>query len=373
MRVLILSWRCIKNPEMGGSEIYFHEIAKRWVKEGHKIIWFSPNFLGGKKEEICEGIKIVRRGNRATVYVHAFLNYIQNKLGKFDIIIDVENGIPFFSPLYIKNGKVFLHIHHLHKDIWFKQMPLHTATLGYLLETIFMPRIYKNNEVITISKSSANEINSKKVTRNRISIVNPGVKFYNYKKFQKNKTPSFLFLNRIKKYKGIDVFLNTAKILKNEKIEFWVAGSGNYLNDSKKFVIKNKLENVKFFGRISEEKKKELMQRTWAFINPSYKEGWGIVNIESNYFGTIVLGSDVPGIKDSVINEKTGLLFKYGDSNELAKKILWTIKNKKNRIKMEAFAVNFSKAFSWDIKSREYLKIITNQNLSHKLLQQDFP
>jgi len=37
MKILIFSWRDIKHPEAGGSELYFHEIAKRWAKKGHII------------------------------------------------------------------------------------------------------------------------------------------------------------------------------------------------------------------------------------------------------------------------------------------------------------------------------------------------
>ena len=124
------------------------------------------------------------------------------------------------------------------------------------------------------------------------------------------------------------------------------------------FIKENKLGNVKYLGKISENKKTELMQKSWAFLNPSSKEGWGIVNIEANYFGTPVIGSDIGGIKDSVIDGKTGLLFEYGDYNGLADKIEYLIKNKKKLNEMGKNAEKWAMNFSWDIKAKEYLRVL---------------
>ena len=357
MKILILNWRCIKNPSMGGSEIYFYELAKRWIKSGHEVTWFSPMFKNGLSEEKIDGIKFIREGGKYTGYIYSVFNYLKGSRD-FDAIIDVENGIPFFSPLYIKNKKIFLHIHHIHKNVWFKQMPLPMALLGYVLETKIMPLIYKNKQIITLSKSSYDEIIKEKISKFEPKIVNPGIEFYKYKKIAKSKNPIILFLNRIKKYKGIDIFLEAANKLKEKNIEFWVVGDGDYLKNAKKYAQQNELKNLKFFGRVSEGEKIELMQKAWIFVNPSYKEGWGIVNIEANYFGTPVIGSNVAGIKDSVIDGKTGLLFKYGDYKLLAEKIELLINNKKKLKEISKEAKKWADEFDWDKKAEEYLNFL---------------
>jgi len=356
MKIVILNWRCIKNPDMGGSEIYFYELAKRWVKNGNQVNWFSPMFKNSLKEEEIDGIKFIRGGRKYTGYIYSMFNYLKSSKD-FDIVIDVENGIPFFSPLYIKNKKVFLHIHHIHKDVWFKQMPLPIALIGYILETKFMPLVYKNKQIITLSKSSYDEIIKEKISKLEPKIINPGIEFYKHKKAQKSKNPTILFLNRIKKYKGIDTLLKATKELKNNNIIFWIAGDGDYLEKSKRYIKYNNLNNVILFGRISEEKKCELMQKAWIFVNPSYKEGWGIVNIEANYFGTPVIGSNVQGIKDSVIDGKTGLLFEYGNHKDLIKKINQLLNNRKELNNMSKNAKKWAKNFNWDKKAKEYLNI----------------
>jgi len=355
MKILIFNWRDIKNPQAGGSEIYFHEIAKRWAEKGNKVTWITSCWRGCKKEEIVDGIRIIRAGGRFSVYLLAPFACIKEKP---DIIIDVENGIPFFTPLFTRRKKI-LHIHHMHRRVWFKELPWPLATSGWLLETKIMPLVYRNSNTITISKSSSDEIKQAGFSKTP-EIVNPGASMQGHKKFQKSKKPSVLFLNRIKKYKGIGVLLKAIKALKASRVEpeVLIAGIGDDLRRMKEYALQNNLANVKFIGKISEEKKAELMQKAWIFVNPSFKEGWGIVNIEANYFGTVVIGSDVCGIKDSIVNGKTGLLFEYGNYKELAGKILLLIKDEKLRAKMEKEAVKWAKKFSWDKSAKEYLNAL---------------
>jgi len=370
MRILIFAWRDIKNPNVGGSEIYFHELAKRWVKAENSVEMIVGGWKGCRKTENIDGINIIRTGSSLTLYMLAPLAYKKLKQ-KPDIIIDVENGIPFFTPLFAKEKKI-LHIHHLHRGVWFKQLNPVFASIGYLIETKIMPLVYKKTPIITISKSSKEEIDLENISR-VVGIVNPGIEYYKYKKYGKNKKPLVLFLNRIKKYKGLDILLKSVKQL-NNKLDFdlLVAGTGDYLKEAQKYAKINNLKNVKFLGRISEAKKNELMQEAWVFVNPSFKEGWGIVNIEANYFSLPVVGSNVSGIKDSIIDGKTGLLFEYGNSHELAEKIKFLILHKKVRQNMEKNAKLWAKKFDWGKKADEYLKVLKTQCRNNNIYKSSF-
>jgi hypothetical protein len=63
MKILILNWRDIKNPSSGGAEVLTHELASRWVAKGHSVTLFSSKFHQSKREEITDGIRIIRCGN----------------------------------------------------------------------------------------------------------------------------------------------------------------------------------------------------------------------------------------------------------------------------------------------------------------------
>jgi len=163
MRIGIFLWRDINHPDAGGSEKYFYELAKRWVKWGHEVVWFSSSFDGCLKEEVIDGISVIRKGGKFTVYIGAVISYLKKKQKKFDAIVDVENGIPFFTPFFVKS-RIFLHIHHIHKDVWNKEMAWPLSSVGRFLEMNLMPIAYHGKRIITLSKSSAEEILLEKIT-----------------------------------------------------------------------------------------------------------------------------------------------------------------------------------------------------------------
>src|SRR5581483_7114696 len=77
-------------------------------------------------------------------------------------------------------------------------------------------------------------------------------------------------------------------------------------------------ESVRFLGRISESEKLALLRRAWALVFASPKEGWGITNLEAAACATPVVASNSPGIRESVVDGKTGYLVPHGDIEALA-------------------------------------------------------
>lgn len=94
-RVLIFNWRDTKHAYGGGAEVYVEEIAKRWISDGHAVTMFCGNDGHQSRHEIRHGIRIVRRGGFYLVYVWAAIYYFARFRGKFDVVIDCENGVPF--------------------------------------------------------------------------------------------------------------------------------------------------------------------------------------------------------------------------------------------------------------------------------------
>lgn len=248
MNILILNWRDIKHPKAGGAEVYFHEMAKRWIKKGYKVIWISGGWKGCKKQEEIDRIKIRRVGGELSLYMLAPIEYFKIRK-EIDLIIDVDNGLPFFSPVF-SNVKRVLHMHHIHKDVWSKEAEGNTlnnkiiAKIAYLIELILVPLFYKNTNVITISKSSKEEIEKEGVGKAVLGIVNPGFTISKIPKIKRTKFPSILFVNRIKKYKGADTlvkaFLKIEKKVRNA--ELYIAGSGDYIQNIKAIAKSGKIK-----------------------------------------------------------------------------------------------------------------------------------
>ncbi len=75
MKILWFTWKDRKNPLAGGAEVVNEELAKRLARNGHEVIFLVGGFNGGQKEEIIDGYKIIRLGNRWTVYWRAYGYY----------------------------------------------------------------------------------------------------------------------------------------------------------------------------------------------------------------------------------------------------------------------------------------------------------
>lgn len=112
-------------------------------------------------------------------------------------------------------------------------------------------------------------------------------------------------------------------------------------------------------GRVGENDKIRLLGQSWAMLQPSSFEGWGITVIEANACGTPVIASNVPGLRDSVVNGKTGILVPAGDDDKLAQAMISTISDAKTRRELSSRSIVWSKDFDWEIHSRKFINIIS--------------
>lgn len=362
-RILIFNWRDTKHDFAGGAEVYLHELAKRWVALGHKVTLFCGNDGKCPRYEVIDGIEIYRRGGFYSVYFFAFIYYLLHYREEYDIIIDSENGVPFFTPLYVKE-KVFLLMYHVHQEVFRKSLYPPLAIVAEFLEEKLMPWVYKRSKFITVSPSTKVEMAKLGINQSEINIVNPGVDLDLLIPGIKSKNPSVLYLGRLKYYKSISIFIESAvEVLKYvPSVRFVIAGDGEEKQKLQKLVKFLKLEKyIKFLGKVTQNTKVRLYQQTWVFVNPSMMEGWGMTVIEANACGAPVVASHVPGLMDSVHNPSSGYLVPYGDSQAFAEKIILLLNNENLRSKMSKQAINWAQNFEWKKSADNSLKILKYQ------------
>jgi cellulose synthase/poly-beta-1,6-N-acetylglucosamine synthase-like glycosyltransferase/glycosyltransferase involved in cell wall biosynthesis/O-antigen/teichoic acid export membrane protein len=350
LNILIFNWRDTNHVWSGGAEVYVHELAKRWVKMGHEVTLFCGNDTTSPRNDSIDGVTIIRRGGFYTVFLWAFLYYITKFRGHFDLIIDSENGIPFFTPIYAKE-KVYLLIHHVHQDVFRIRLKPPISWVGLLLEKYLVPLVYKNTEVITVSPSSKADILEHKLTRKEPHVIYNGVDLDIYKPGKKSVNPMVLYLGRLSPQKSLAVFIKSAKkiIRKVPNVEFIIAGDGTERKNLITLVKSLHLgKRITFTGKVTQSEKVELYQKAWVFVNPSLIEGWGITSIEANACGTPVIASNVAGLRDSIHNPHSGLLVPYGDIEEFAKTTVSLLKDKKTRNSMSSESVEWASHFDWD-------------------------
>ena len=363
--ILIFNWRDKQHKFAGGAEVYIQEMAKRWVKEGNRVTLFCGNDGASPRSEIVDGIEVVRRGGFYLVYLWAVIYYLLRFRGNYDVVVDCQNGIPFFTPLYVREP-VFCVMHHVHQEIFRRYLKGFQASFAMFLEKRVMPLVYRDTKFITVSNSTKNAMEDLGLTGIGIDIVHNGVDLRRHKPAPKSAVPMVLYVGRLKAYKSLDVLIRAFEQVKNsvQAARLVIAGSGEQDAWLRQFVRDLGLtDSVEFLGRVSDEDKILLMQGAWVFVNPSLIEGWGITTMEANACGTPVVGANVPGLRDSVINPHTGFLVPHGNSQAMAEKILEVIEDKSLRTEMSREAYRWAQEFDWERTSTKFLELV-NQTVS---------
>lgn len=362
MKILILSWRDIRNPFAGGAEVFTHENAKRWVSLGNEVTWFSSSVADRPREEVIDGVRIIRRGSEKTVHFHVFRKYRTLIKNKFDIVIDQINTIPFLTPLYVKETKIAL-IFQLARRVWFYESFFPLSLVGYLAEYIYL-KVYRNTPVFTISESTRQDLINLGF-KAPISIVPIGIYYQPLDQIPEKETdPTLIYVGRLRKSKRIHHIIKALDIVKRKipNIRLWIIGAGgktSYIKKLHKLMEKYNLKNnIKFCGFMNEPAKLDLIKHSHAIIVTSAKEGWGLVVTEANALGTPAITYNVSGLKDSVRDKHTGILTKENNSQALSVAILNLLENENLYHRLAINALEWSKKFSWQNSAQESLKVL---------------
>ncbi len=374
MNILVLSWRDIRHPLAGGAEQVMHEHIKGWVQGGHTATVFSSRFVGCLPEETIDGIRLIHKGDQYIgVKILAFLYYLKNQ-SRFDLVVDEFHGMPFFTPIYVRKPKLAV-LQEVAREVWFLSgfsWPLSwiVGVLGYISEPLFF-LFYRNVPFIVGSLSAKDDLGKMGISKKNITIIPHGVIIKKTSfRHKKEKIKTIIYLGALTKDKGIEDALKAFSYLaKFGNYNFWVVGRGGkeYESYLSKLTVELGIKNkVKFLGFVDEVRKFELLAKAHLLVNPSVREGWGLVNIEANTFGVPVIAYKSAGLIDSVRDGVSGLITKKNTPEELAKTVVSVLNNTGRYQRLRDGAMSWSKRFSWKIsKEKSYqliLSLFKNEN-----------
>jgi glycosyltransferase involved in cell wall biosynthesis len=360
MKILIFNWQDIKNPFGGGAEVHLHEIFKRIAAKGHEITLACCKYDGSSDEEIIDGIRVIRKGSRSlfNFYVRGLYKKLSREQ-KYDIVIDDINKIPFYTPCFVKEPLLAISHHFFGKAI-FREAGFVSGSYVYLSEML-VNSIYKKTQFVVVSESTLNEFIEKGFNRKNFSIVQNAIEQERFpmKICTKFDKPTVVYFGRVKKYKSVDHLVKAFSLIADKipdaRLEF--IGRGDFQPELERMVNELGLKDrTKFYGFVSEEEKTEILSKSHIVVNTSIKEGWGITNIEANACGTPVISANVPGLRDSVKEGVSGLLYEYGNIEQLSNQILTLLTNQTELNRLSEGAVEWAKTFSWDNSAELMMK-----------------
>jgi glycosyltransferase involved in cell wall biosynthesis len=371
MRILIVNWQDIRNPLAGGAEVHLHEVFSRIARMGHDVTLYCSSFPGAPREEEMKGIHVIREGGRNLFNYRFLFEYLRSFRNEpFDVVVDDMNKIPFFTPLFVKKP-IYGVTHHLFGRSIFLEVNAILASYVYVMERCAV-RLYKARGIpfIVGSPSTYAELQHEHFPAGSVSLVNYGVDHATHTLGTEAKSPAPLFgyFGRLKKYKSVDHMLQALpQVMKNvPALKVLIVGEGDDRPRLEAMTKDLGLGNVvEFTGFVSEEKKIALLRQMWFKVTTSSKEGWGLTVLEANACGTPVIASNVQGLRDAVKDGETGLLYGYGNVDELAEKISRLIVDNSLRTTLRANAIEWAKLFDWDLAAKQTLTLIEKRLLQH--------
>jgi glycosyltransferase involved in cell wall biosynthesis len=267
-------------------------------------------FAGAESEEDLDGVHIVRAGSQHTVHLRAFLRYFKRLRARFDLVIDEVNTIPFFTPVWADIPR-FMLIYQLAREVWWYESPFPVSVFGFVLEPLYL-RLYRRVAVFTESVSTERDLR-RLGFRGPIAVIPVSVEPVDEELVELSAIPTFLYVGRLTPSKRVgDIIRAFSKFrLKAYAGRLWLIGEGppGYVSALRLLVQQLDLtDSVSFLGRLSLEEKHQRMAQAHSLLMASVREGWGLVVTEANACGTPAIVYDVPGLRDSVRHEETGLV-----------------------------------------------------------------
>jgi glycosyltransferase involved in cell wall biosynthesis len=356
MNIVVINWQDWKSPYAGGAEVYLYEIFSRLIKKGHRVTLLCSRASGQARHEVLDGFEIYRIGRRSNFnfLVPAALRAVLRHQ-PVDVIIDDLNKIPFYSTVFTRK-KVLPTLMHLFRSTIYRETNPIFATYVFITERL-ISLFYRSADFVAISRSTAQDLRDIGIEK-KIHIVHSGIPKKMTQPVPSRMKDLVAYVGRVKTYKSIDHFVHAVALIKRKRdIQAKIVGDGDALDSLK--ALAHRLDvSIDFPGFVPEDEKSRIYSAARVIVQPSIKEGWGLTAIEAQSCGTPVVCADSPGLREVVVHDETGFLYKYGDIDEMAGRIVELLDDDRKWRQFSDAARNWSREFSWDTSANKFERVL---------------
>ncbi|WP_345432090.1 glycosyltransferase family 4 protein [Haloarcula japonica] len=342
------------HPSAGGAETYLKEILFR-LTESHDITLFCSKGESLPDEETINGVRVIRCGVRTDDVAYINQSFIAYRYCREQVSDDVliVNGASQLYPLFQSKDRV--DIYHLFGGRDSLKGGIKNK-LKFGLEWLAM-RLPKGRQ-IAVSENQKKKIEFQ--TPQKISrVVNGGV---DYKQFagdvEEFHKPTLLHLGRLGAQKGTDIAIEVHRQVQQQTsfdVDFHICGTGDMDDLARQHAAES--ETTTYHGYVSEEKKTELMQRSWIQLMPSRSEAFPLVVLEANAAGTPVISSDIPGFTDSIENGVNGFRC---DSGEMVQTSIEILEDREYQQQLSRSSQKYAEQYSWERTAKAINEAVQN-------------
>ena len=362
-RIHLLAWRDLLDPEAGGSEVHASRVAGVWAAAGLDVTVRTSSAAGHPAYSSRDGYQVIRKSGRYAVFPRAALSGLLGRTGPRDGLVEVWNGMPFFSPLWARSPRVVV-LHHVHADMWRMVIkPAALARVGELIEFRLAPPVYRRSRIVTLSESSRTEIvDLLGMDPALVDVVPPGVDGQFSPGGSRSRHPLVVAVGRLVPVKRFDRLVETLVELRrsHRDLQAVIVGEG-YERDLVESQIRVAGAGgwLSLPGRLSDADLVELYRRAWVLTSASAREGWGMTITEAGACGTPAVVSDIAGHRDAVAHGVSGLL-----SDDLGRDLDLVLRDASRRDALGAGATTRAAGLSWEMTARGTLEALAAEALA---------
>jgi glycosyltransferase involved in cell wall biosynthesis len=353
-RIHSLAWRDLDDPDAGGSEVHADEVMRRWAAAGLDVVHRTSAAAGQPAERVRNGYRVVRRGSRYSVFPRAVLAEVARRMGPSDALVEIWNGVPWFSPVWCRRPNITF-LHHVHGPMWDQILPGPLAHLGRELEARIAPPFYRRTRVVTPSDATRDELLALGLRPERVTAVPNGVSEEFSPGPDRSPTPLVIAVGRFAPVKRFDELIRAAIVARRRvpTLELHLVGSGPMRDELAALVATEGAGDwIHFLGHLDHHELVALYRRAWIVASASLAEGWGLTLTEAAACATPAVATDINGHRSSVVDGVTGVL---APLDRLGDAIADVLLDDARRARMADAALARARTLTWDASARGVL------------------
>lgn len=240
------------------------------------------------------------------------------------------------------------YVAHVHIDVG------PSGPAGFLLgayKPLVLGRVLRGAQsVVVFTEEQRQAIGTKYgIDGSKIAVIPNGVEasFYHSEPRQLHSPPRILFVGRLSIQKNVPLLLHALDGV-SERFETTLVGSGDLEPDLKNLTRDLRLRNVRFHGRADGEALRDLFRQADILVLPSLREGMPLVLLEAMAMGLPIVATDIPGTRDVVVHEGTGLLVPTNDRMAMQKALLRLAGDPDSFTRFSDTAYAMAADYTWD-------------------------
>jgi glycosyltransferase involved in cell wall biosynthesis len=364
-RIDVLAWRDFDDPEAGGSELHAHRVMAAWSQAGLDVSITTSSVPGGRRVVRRDGYRVIRRAGRYSVFPRSILSGAVGRIGTGDGVVEIWNGMPFFSPVWSRSPQITF-LHHVHAEMWKMVLPRGMAEFGHLLEHRIAPPLYRRSRIVTLSQSSKAEIVERlHLPADRISVTPPGVEPRFSPGGERSSVPLVVAVGRLVPVKRFHHLIEALVRLKAElpELRAVIAGEG-YERPALEALLDERgaASWIELPGFVDDDGLVDLYRSAWVVASASLREGWGMTVTEAGACGTPAVVSRIGGHEDAVVDGRSGLL--VDSTDDMVRGLAAVLRDEVLRRRLGVGALERAGRLTWDATARGTLAALGAEALS---------